>query len=70
MLDEVSNRFLGHGQSGRAEMIAEEIEATFDLADEGFVDVLFQTGRRQCLVDRLHRTADASRSGRGRECRP
>jgi hypothetical protein len=37
MLDEVSKRFLGHGQSGRAEMIAEEIEATFDFADEASV---------------------------------
>jgi hypothetical protein len=58
--------FFGHGQSGWAEMIAEEIEATFDFADEDFVDVLFQTGRRQCLVDRLHRTAQMP-AGRGED---
>jgi len=34
-LDKVRNRLLGHPQPCRTKMVAEKVEAAFDLADEG-----------------------------------
>jgi hypothetical protein len=42
-LDEVCIRMLWHARPSRTEMIAEEVKAAFDPADEGFVFVLLQT---------------------------
>jgi hypothetical protein len=43
VLDEVCIRMLWHARPSRTEMIAEEVKAAFDPADEGFVFVLLQT---------------------------
>ena len=43
-LDEVGDRLLGHGQPCRTEVVAKEVEAAFDPADECLVLVLLQKG--------------------------